>query len=50
MTAHKLYRNRKEVMLTAKEFRLLAYFGARRGASTGAWRPCARRSSRRAVG
>jgi DNA-binding response OmpR family regulator len=31
LTAHKLFRKNKEVDLTAKEFRLLAHFAARRG-------------------
>jgi len=31
LTAHKLFRNGKEVELTAKEFALLAYFVSRRG-------------------
>ena len=31
LTAHKLFRDGQEVELTAKEFRLLAYFAARRG-------------------
>jgi DNA-binding response OmpR family regulator len=31
LAAHKLFRNGKEVELTAKEFRLLAYFVSRRG-------------------
>ena len=31
LAAHKLFRNGKEVELTAKEFRLLAYFLSRRG-------------------
>ena len=31
LAAHKLFRNGKEVDLTAKEFRLLAYFLSRRG-------------------
>jgi DNA-binding response OmpR family regulator len=31
LTAHKLFRKNKEVELTAKEFRLLAHFAARRG-------------------
>jgi DNA-binding response OmpR family regulator len=31
MNAHKLYRAGREVVLTAKEFRLLAYFASRRG-------------------
>jgi DNA-binding response OmpR family regulator len=31
LTAHKLFRSGREVELTAKEFRLLAYFGSRRG-------------------
>ena len=31
LTAHRLFRNGKEIELTAKEFRLLAYFVSRRG-------------------
>jgi DNA-binding response OmpR family regulator len=31
LTAHKLFRKNKEVELTAKEFRILAHFAARRG-------------------
>jgi DNA-binding response OmpR family regulator len=31
LAAHKLFRNGEEVTMTAKEFRLLAYFASRRG-------------------